>query len=127
MEEYIVRVYSDKTEWFNKANQLHRLDGPAVEVSDGYKAWCQNGQLHRLGGPARDRDLALFAPFPHDHDVSIAQIHIFDFESTIFTSADPSIKKQKQISGRALSCLLSTAQRLTVISAIYTRRKACSE
>ena len=52
MEEYIVKVYSDKTEWFNKANQRHRLDGPAIEYADGDKFWYKEGQFHRLDGPA---------------------------------------------------------------------------
>ena len=30
----------------------HRLDGPALESADGYKAWFQNGKRHRVGGPA---------------------------------------------------------------------------
>jgi hypothetical protein len=30
----------------------HRLDGPAVEDADGYKAWWVEGKLHRLDGPA---------------------------------------------------------------------------
>ena len=46
MEEYIVRVYSTNTEWFNKAEQLHRLDGPAVEYADGTKFWYKNEELH---------------------------------------------------------------------------------
>ena len=54
MEEYIVRVYSDKTEWFNKANQLHRLDGPARDYKSGSKVWYKNGEKHRLDGPAVD-------------------------------------------------------------------------
>ena len=51
MEEYIVRVYDNRTEWYNKAYKLHRLDGPAVEWSNGTKEWWQNDQLHRLDGP----------------------------------------------------------------------------
>jgi len=36
-------------------NQLHRLDGPAVEWADGKrKAWFVNGKRHRLDGPAID-------------------------------------------------------------------------
>jgi len=31
---------------------LHRLDGPAVEGADGYKAWWVKNKLHRLDGPA---------------------------------------------------------------------------
>ncbi len=51
-EEYIVRVYDDRTEWLNKEGQLHRVGGPAVEYANGDKAYYQNGQLHRLGSPA---------------------------------------------------------------------------
>ncbi len=52
-EEYTVKVYSDGTiKWFNQNDQLHRLDGPAVEYSDGDKHWFQNDQLHRLDGPS---------------------------------------------------------------------------
>ena len=40
--------------WYNADGQLHRLDGPAVEYADGYKAWWVNGQLHRLDGPTID-------------------------------------------------------------------------
>jgi hypothetical protein len=54
MEEYIVRVFDDRTEWFNKEGKYHRLDGPAIEYSDGDKAWYQNGERHRLDGPARE-------------------------------------------------------------------------
>jgi len=31
---------------------LHRIDGPAIEFADGYKAWHVNDKLHRLDGPA---------------------------------------------------------------------------
>jgi hypothetical protein len=33
-------------------NQLHRLDGPAIEAIDGYKAYWVENKLHRLDGPA---------------------------------------------------------------------------
>ena len=33
-------------------HQLHREDGPAVELLDGTKLWWLNGQLHREDGPA---------------------------------------------------------------------------
>jgi hypothetical protein len=49
---YTVTVNKERTEWRNENGQLHRLDGPAVEMADGYKAWYQNGQRHRLDGPA---------------------------------------------------------------------------
>ena len=54
MEEYIVKVCSDSTEWFNKEGKLHRLDGPAIEYSNGTKEWRQNGKYHRVNGPARE-------------------------------------------------------------------------
>jgi len=38
--------------WFNKQNQLHRLDGPAVEWVNGDEEWWVNGQRHREDGPA---------------------------------------------------------------------------
>jgi hypothetical protein len=36
----------------NKQNEFHRLDGPAVEYTDGTKLWYVNGQFHRKDGPA---------------------------------------------------------------------------
>lgn len=36
----------------NQNNQLHRLDGPAIEYTNGIKAWFQNDKLHRTDGPA---------------------------------------------------------------------------
>ena len=46
-------VDSDSTvHYHNALGQLHRVFGPAVEHSNGYRAWWQNGQRHRLDGPA---------------------------------------------------------------------------
>lgn len=39
-------------EWYNSKNQLHRLDGPAIEYRDGQKEWWVNGKRHREDGPA---------------------------------------------------------------------------
>ena len=33
---------------------FHREDGPALEYTDGTKAWYLNGKLHREDGPALD-------------------------------------------------------------------------
>lgn len=33
-------------------NKLHRIDGPAIEYSNGSKSWFFNGKLHRINGPA---------------------------------------------------------------------------
>jgi hypothetical protein len=36
----------------NENGELHRVDGPAVERPNGYRAWWLNGELHRVDGPA---------------------------------------------------------------------------
>jgi hypothetical protein len=38
--------------YYNKAGQLHREGGAAVEQANGGKRWYQNGILHRTDGPA---------------------------------------------------------------------------
>ena len=38
--------------WRNKSGKFHRLDGPAIEYTDGRKEWWENGKLHREDGPA---------------------------------------------------------------------------
>ena len=52
MIQYTVKVYNDRTEWFNEENQKHREEGPAVEWPNGTKYWFKEGQLHRENGPA---------------------------------------------------------------------------
>ena len=37
---------------FNEKGEYHREDGPALEFTNGYKAWCINGMRHRIDGPA---------------------------------------------------------------------------
>lgn len=49
---YEVRVQKNRTEWYNEKEQLHRIDGPAVEYNDGEKRWFVNGKRHRFDGPA---------------------------------------------------------------------------
>ena len=49
---YTVKVTEEKTEWCNEKGQLHRLDGPAIEYTDGSKWWYQNGQRHCMDGHA---------------------------------------------------------------------------
>ena len=39
--------YRDKT-----MTMRHRIDGPAIECADGYKAWFVDDKRHRLDGPA---------------------------------------------------------------------------
>ena len=55
MITYKVKVDDKGTKrWYNEKDELHRLDGPAIEYSDGYKSWWQNDRFHRLDGPAVD-------------------------------------------------------------------------
>ena len=43
-KEYNVRVYENgDKQWFLN-DKLHREDGPAIELANGYKAWYLNGE-----------------------------------------------------------------------------------
>jgi len=50
--KYEVRVYDNGDKYWHQNDKLHRIDGPAIELADGYKAWYQNGERHRTDGPA---------------------------------------------------------------------------
>jgi hypothetical protein len=53
MQTYKVTVDENKNiRWYNDKDQLHRLNGPAIEWAGSSKAWYVNGKLHRLDGPA---------------------------------------------------------------------------
>ena len=52
MKEYRVKVYENRTEWYNLDDELHRENGPAIEWLCGDKEWYLNGKLHREDGPA---------------------------------------------------------------------------
>ena len=48
-----ITKFGDKYYYKDKAMTIfHREDGPAVEITNGYKAWYLNGELHREDGPA---------------------------------------------------------------------------
>ena len=54
MQEYRVTVDPQGAVcWYDlKTDLLHRVDGPAVEFSNGTKSWFINGKRHRIDGPA---------------------------------------------------------------------------
>jgi len=52
MRTYKVTVTDKVTEWYNKSNQLHRENGPAIEWANGDKSYYINGELHRENGAA---------------------------------------------------------------------------
>jgi len=39
-------ILKDRTEYRDKSKQLHRLDGPAVEYSNGDKFWYVEGNIY---------------------------------------------------------------------------------
>jgi len=47
---FFVNRFGDKCWRLN--GQRHRVNGPAIEWSDGGKLWYLNGELHRENGPA---------------------------------------------------------------------------
>lgn len=52
-QELDVNINHNETKRFhNSKNQLHRLNGPAIEYLDGSYDWYRNGKPHRIGGPA---------------------------------------------------------------------------
>jgi hypothetical protein len=52
-ELYTEHSWGDKIYYKDKAMTIrHRIDGPAIEGSDGDKAWYVDGKRHRLDGPA---------------------------------------------------------------------------
>jgi hypothetical protein len=52
-----INQYGTK-QWFLNG-QLHRVDGPAIEWSNGAKNWYLNGQLHRVDGPAVEHAVSI--------------------------------------------------------------------
>lgn len=44
--------YTNGDKYWYQSNKKHRLNGPAVDLVDGNKLWYQNDKLHRLDGPA---------------------------------------------------------------------------
>jgi hypothetical protein len=53
-EPAVVKSFPDgivTKEWY-QFDKLHRPEGPAIEISNGYSEYWLNGYLHRLNGPA---------------------------------------------------------------------------
>jgi hypothetical protein len=46
--------YSNGSKAWYQNGKRHRIEGPAIEFNNGYKAWYQNGLCHRLDGPAKE-------------------------------------------------------------------------
>lgn len=46
------KLFEDREEHYNNKDQLHREDGPAIEMSNGNKYWYFEGKRHRADGPA---------------------------------------------------------------------------
>jgi len=53
MDKYRVEIDNETIRWYKfGTTERHRLDGPAIEYSNGDKFWYQNGERHRLDGHA---------------------------------------------------------------------------
>jgi len=53
MKKYKVTIDNKGTiRWYNEEGAYHRLEGPAIECSNGDKYWYEDGKHHRLDGPA---------------------------------------------------------------------------
>jgi len=52
MNRYYYEDGIENSKHINVRRLLHRLDGPAIEYSNGTKCWYQHDKLHRLDGPA---------------------------------------------------------------------------
>jgi hypothetical protein len=51
---YTVKVDDEGNKrWYHNDN-LHRLDGPAIEFTSGSKCWFVDGKRHRTDGPASE-------------------------------------------------------------------------
>ena len=52
--KYRIMVNTNGTRSYrDNEGRLHREDGPAVVMSNGYKAWYKHGLRHREDAPAR--------------------------------------------------------------------------
>ena len=52
-EESTMETWDDGTKvWYDNMGRFHRLDGPAIEYSNGSKAWWVHDKRHRIDGPA---------------------------------------------------------------------------
>lgn len=52
-EEYSFILTDDNgSKYYYTNNNLHRLDGPAIEAFNGDKEWYYQGVIHRFNGPA---------------------------------------------------------------------------
>ena len=49
--------------WYNKNRQLHRTDGPAVELADGSKEWYLYGEQIHCSSNEEFLDIVLLRSF----------------------------------------------------------------
>ena len=59
--------------------QLHREDGPAVELSDGSMIWYLYGKLHRTDGPAQQSPLGRKASAWYVNGVQLTEYEFHKF------------------------------------------------
>jgi hypothetical protein len=52
-EEFYIEGHLGVNKYWNVNGLLHRENGPAIELADGYKEWQKHGKCHREDGPAK--------------------------------------------------------------------------
>lgn len=52
MKSFLKTDEKGNMRFVNENNKLHRDDGPAIILINGFKYWYKNGLLHRTDGPA---------------------------------------------------------------------------
>ena len=48
------RIFDSRIEFRDDKGRCHRLDGPAIEWTNGDKEWWRDGKRHREDGPATE-------------------------------------------------------------------------
>ena len=87
MQEYTVRVYVTRTEWYQNG-KLHRLDGPAIEYVNGEKEHT----VAEGDGPVNALDAALRkALLPHYPQLK--DIELVDYKVRVLNGKDGTAAK----------------------------------
>lgn len=50
--EYETCLLPNGNKYWSYKGKYHRENGPAMEISSGFRCWCKYGKYHREDGPA---------------------------------------------------------------------------
>jgi len=103
MTKHVVIVDSCGTRrWYNESNELHRIDGPAVECIDGTKSWYLNGSYHRIDGPAVEYSHGEKLWFLHGVELTESEF----FDKTKKASCENKVVKVDGVTHKYAVCLI---------------------